>query len=144
EFGSGASQKTRLVLDALRSPRVYVPIDISTEMLMASARELARRYPELDVRPVSGDYLRELELPLSPEERGEAPSSGVPEGGRAHQGRPREARPLGKVVAFFPGSTIGNFEQDEAVAFLRRVRRACGPAAELLIGVDLPKDRALL
>ena len=48
------------------------------------------------------------------------------------------------MVAFFPGSTIGNFEQDEAVSFLRRVRRACGPAAELLIGVDLPKERATL
>jgi len=120
EFGSGASLKTRLLLDALRSPRVYVPIDISTEMLLSSARALAARYPALDVRPVSGDYMQELELPLSAEER------------------------RGKVVAFFPGSTIGNFEQDEAVSFLRRVRRACGPAAELLIGVDLPKERATL
>ena len=47
-------------------------------------------------------------------------------------------------MAFFPGSTIGNFEQEEAVSFLRRVRRACGAAAELLIGVDLPKERSLL
>lgn len=120
EFGSGASRKTRLLLDALQAPRAYIPIDISTEMLLSSARALEARYPELDVRPVPGDYMQELELPLSPEER------------------------QGKVMAFFPGSTIGNFEQDEAVSFLRRLRRGCGPSAELLIGVDLPKERALL
>jgi dimethylhistidine N-methyltransferase len=120
EFGSGASHKTRLLLDALQSPRVYVPIDISTDMLMSSVRALAVRYPQLDVRPLAGDYMHELELPLSNGER--------------------ELR----IVAFFPGSTIGNFEHDEAVAFLRRVRRACGDGAELLIGVDLPKARATL
>jgi dimethylhistidine N-methyltransferase len=120
EFGSGASLKTRLLLDALREPRVYVPIDISTEILLSSARSLEARYPRLDVRPVPGDYLQELALPLSPAER------------------------EGKVVAFFPGSTIGNFERDEAVSFLRRLRRVCGLGAELLIGVDLPKERAIL
>ncbi|HTV24094.1 MAG TPA: L-histidine N(alpha)-methyltransferase [Polyangiaceae bacterium] len=125
EFGSGASMKTRLLLDALREPRVYVPIDISTEMLLSSARALAARYPNLDVRPVSGDYMHELELPLSADARDGAEASG-------------------KRVAFFPGSTIGNFEQDEAVSFLRRLRRGCGPTAELLIGVDLPKERAVL
>lgn len=120
EFGSGASVKTRLLLDALCSARVYVPIDISTEMLLSSARALEQHYPELEVRPVAGDYTDELALPLSAEER------------------------QGKVVAFFPGSTIGNFEQDEAVSFLRRLRRSCGATAELLLGVDLPKDRATL
>jgi dimethylhistidine N-methyltransferase len=120
EFGSGASSKTRLLLDALRAPRVYVPIDISKEILLSSARSLEARYPHLDVRPVPGDYMQELALPLSAAER------------------------RGKVVAFFPGSTIGNFEQDEAVSFLRRLRRSCGPSAELLIGVDLPKERAIL
>jgi L-histidine N-alpha-methyltransferase len=120
EFGSGASLKTRLLLDALSSPHVYVPIDISTDMLMSSARALSARYPTLDVRPLSGDYMQELSLPLTSEERQQ------------------------RVVAFFPGSTIGNFEQAEAVSFLRRLRRACGSGAELLIGVDLPKDRAVL
>jgi L-histidine Nalpha-methyltransferase len=120
EFGSGASVKTRLLLDALDSPRVYVPIDISTDMLLSSARALEARYPELDVRPLVADYTLELELPLSAAER------------------------QGRVVAFFPGSTIGNFEHEEAVSFLRRVRRACGSGSELLIGVDLPKDRATL
>ena len=120
EFGSGASRKTRLLLDALEQPRVYVPIDISREMLLSSAHALGLRYPELDVRPLVGDYMQELDLPLSSEER---------------------ALP---VTSFFPGSTIGNFERDEAVLFLRRVRRASRAGARLLIGVDLPKDPRVL
>jgi dimethylhistidine N-methyltransferase len=120
EFGSGASRKTRALLDALETPLVYVPIDISSEMLLSSARSLALAYPGLDVRPVVGDYMHPLELPLSAHEKRRA------------------------VTVFFPGSTIGNFEQDEAVSFLRRVRRACGEAARLLIGVDVPKAPELL
>ena len=120
EFGSGASRKTRTLLDALSTPRAYVPIDISREMLLSSARSLELLYPGLDVRPVVGDYMHPLALPLSSEEQRRG------------------------VTAFFPGSTIGNFEQDEAVLFLRRVRRACGAGARLLIGVDVPKERAVL
>lgn len=120
EFGSGASLKTRLLLDALDAPRVYVPVDISKGSLLTSAHALDIRYPELDVRPLVGDYMHELELPLSAEERGRG------------------------VTAFFPGSTIGNFEQDAAVQFLRRIRRWCGERTALLIGVDLPKARAKL
>ena len=119
-FGSGASRKTRALLDALETPRVYVPIDISSEMLLSSARSLGLAYPGLDVRPVVGDYMHPLDLPLSAEEKRRG------------------------VTVFFPGSTIGNFEQDEAVLFLRRVRRACGEAARLLIGVDVPKGPELL
>jgi L-histidine Nalpha-methyltransferase len=119
ELGSGASRKTRLLLDALATPRAYVPVDISREMLLSSARALGASYPGLDVRPVVGDYMHELELPLSPEEKR-------------------------RVTTFFPGSTIGNFEQEEAVLFLRRVRRVCGESARVLIGVDVPKERAVL
>jgi dimethylhistidine N-methyltransferase len=99
---------------------VYVPIDISREMLLASAEQLELRYPGLAVRPVVGDYMHELDLPLAPDEL----SAGV--------------------TAFFPGSTIGNFEHDEAVAFLLRVKRCSPRGANLLIGVDLPKARAVL
>lgn len=120
EFGSGASRKTRVLLDALDAPRVYVPIDISSSMLSASARALSRSYPSLDVRPLAADYTRELTLPLSNAER---------EAG---------------VTVFFPGSTIGNFERVGALEFLARVRSSCGPQQRVLVGVDLPKERHVL
>jgi dimethylhistidine N-methyltransferase len=120
ELGSGASVKTRVLLDALERPRVYVPIDISPSALMDSATELRSRYPELDVRPLAADYTRKLTLPLDAAER------------------------TAQLSVFFPGSTIGNFERHEAEQFLRRVRQDCGEQQRFLIGVDVPKDRATL
>ena len=118
EFGSGASMKTRLLLDALIAPRVYVPIDISSTALFSSARALTKAYPGLVVRPVCGDYTEPLDLPIS--------------------------AVSGSVAAFFPGSTIGNFEPAAAIEFLRGIRSHCGPSGKLLIGVDLPKNREVL
>lgn len=120
EFGSGASIKTRLLLDALERPSVYVPIDISISALKSSADALRELYPELDVRPLEADYTRDLELPLT----------------AAEQRR--------NGLAFFPGSTIGNFERADALAFLRRARHLCGAHRGFSIGVDLPKNRAVL
>lgn len=119
EYGSGSSTKTRLLLDHLSDLAGYVPIDISCTHLMQSARTLAATYAELPIKAVCADYTRPFHLPAF----AERPAS---------------------VVAFFPGSTIGNFEPDEAVAFLSAVRRTCGPGSSLLIGVDLKKDPAVL
>ena len=118
EFGSGSSVKVRLLLDALRDPAVYVPVEISRTHLLQSAGELARDYPDLAVVPVCADYTRHFELP---------PLSAM---------RPR--------LGFFPGSTIGNFTRIEAAAFLGRAAVVLGPGAGLLIGADLEKDAALL
>jgi len=118
EFGSGASVKTRLLLDALERPSSYVPIDIARGALLESAAALSLDYPELDVQPVCADYTREVELPLV--------ADGV------------------RTLGFFPGSTIGNFEPAEAVTFLRRVRAHCGTNGLLLIGADLKKERLTL
>jgi len=118
EFGSGASIKTRLLLDALDDPRMYVPIEISRSALRTSCRVLEHTYPTLQVRPVCGDYTAPLSLPPSFE--------------------------AGPVAAFFPGSTMGNFEPAAAVDFLGRIRTLLGRAGKLLIGIDLPKDRATL
>jgi dimethylhistidine N-methyltransferase len=118
EYGSGSSTKTRLLLDALPSPAGYVPIDISRGHLMRAARSLAADYAGLRVMPVCADYTRPFELPVE---------------AAAHP-----------VVAYFPGSTIGNFEPDAAVAFLTHVRRTCGRGSTLLIGVDRKKDPARL
>jgi dimethylhistidine N-methyltransferase len=118
EYGSGAATKVRFLLDALRDPAAYVPIDISREQLSRVAADLEAAYPSLAVRPICGDYTRLLPLPHLPD----------------HVRR----------VAFFPGSTIGNFHPAEAAAFLSRVRRTVGSGGALVIGVDRRKDAAVL
>jgi len=119
EFGSGASTKTRILLDQIRSPAGYVPIDVAKGQLVETAAILSRAYPGLDVLPVCADYMGDLRLPKP-------------------QRRPQ------RVVAFFPGSTIGNLEPPEVNAFLERVAALCGRAGGLLIGVDLEKDPQII
>lgn len=119
EYGSGSSIKTRILLDALQSPGVYVPVDISREHLRRSAEALSHAYPTVEVLPVCADYTRDFELP-------------VPD------------RSTRQRFVYFPGSTIGNFEPHEAFAFLRRVARVVGSGGGLLIGVDLKKDPTIL
>jgi L-histidine Nalpha-methyltransferase len=118
EYGSGAATKVRFLLDALRDPAAYVPIDISREQLARVAAELEADYPGLAIRPICGDYTRLLPLPQLP--------------------------PHTRRVAFFPGSTIGNFHPAEAAAFLTRIRRAVGSGGALVIGVDRRKDASVL
>lgn len=122
EYGSGAGVKVRLVLDAFATEGhpigAYVPIDISREQLADVAAQLADEYPTVPVHPVCADYTTPLHLP----------------------DLPRRAR----RVAFFPGSTIGNFHPTEAAAFLRRVRRTVANDGVLVLGVDRRKDAAVL
>ncbi len=118
EYGSGAGIKVRLLLDALDAPAAYVPIDISHEQLARVAGELAAAYPSLLVRPLYADYTLPLHLPPLP--------------------------PGSRRLAFFPGSTIGNFHPAEATAFLHRIRRTIGPAGTLVLGVDRIKPAHLL
>ena len=119
EPGSGSSVKTRLLLEQLRVPRAYVPVDISREHLVAAADRLNRRYPALEVLPVCADFSQPFALPA-----------------------PR--RPAVRTVIYFPGSTIGNFEPPAAAQLLKRLRRLAGRDGGLLIGMDLQKDAALL
>ena len=118
EYGSGAGVKVRLLLDALQDPAAYVPVDISAEQLAAVAAERAGEYPRLRVLPVCADYTTRFALPELP--------------------------PDGRRVAFFPGSTIGNFHPTEATAFLHRVRAAVGEGGALVLGVDRRKDPRVL
>ena len=117
ELGSGASRKIRLLLEAMQ-PRQYLGIDISREFLRLSVQRLAQDYPWLEVHAACADFMQDFELP-----------------GAAGEG---------KKLAFFPGSTIGNFEPHEALTFLQRVRRLVQPDGALLIGVDLKKDPQIL
>ena len=119
ELGSGSSLKTRILLDHLPEPSAYVPIDISKTALLEASLAIAEEYPNLDVLAVCADYTQRFELP-----------------------EPR--KPARRTVAFFPGSTIGNLERDDALWFLRRIASWCGRGGGLLIGVDLKKDRATL
>ena len=119
EFGAGNLEKIRLLLDVLERPRAYVPIDISAEHMTDAAAVLDREYPGLLVEPVAGDYTKPLALPAW------VMADGV------HR------------VGFFPGSTIGNFHPDEAATFLRTARQILG-GGDLVIGIDLEKDAAIL
>lgn len=113
ELGSGSPQKIRVLLDSLH-PAVYMPVDISGEHLRESASHIARDYPDVQVEAVCADYSASLQLPELPEEAARA--------------------------AFFPGSSIGNFEPAAAVDLLRNVGEVLGPGGAMLIGVDLKKD----
>lgn len=122
EYGSGAGEKIKLLLDNLEKPSAYTPIDISREQLIHASQLLQHDYPTLEVLPVCADYAAELSLPTP-------------------------TTPFNRTVVFFPGSTIGNFNPDEALGFLKRFHRLCLQGAEagmLLIGYDLKKDRATL
>jgi dimethylhistidine N-methyltransferase len=117
EFGAGSLRKIRILLDAARNPRAYTPLDISGDYLRKVVCSLAADYPALTLRPLVGDFTFPLEIPALP--------------GAAHR------------AGFFPGSTIGNFKPDAAMALLRRMRSTLGGGG-LLIGVDLVKDPVLL
>ncbi len=114
ELGSGASEKTRMLLDAAPWISAYVPVDISADALDGAVRRLREAYPSLAVHPVVADFTQAIDVP------------------KALAGRP--------VVAFFPGSTIGNFTHDEAAALLRFVRERLGPSAHFIVGADQVKD----
>jgi len=118
EYGSGAGTKIRLLLDALEHPAAYVPIDISREQLDRVSRELAAEYPGVAVRPLNADYTMPHTVPDLPV---------------------RSRR-----VAFFPGSTIGNFHPMDAAVFLGRVRRVVGKDGALILGVDRRKRASTL
>jgi dimethylhistidine N-methyltransferase len=119
EFGSGSGAKTRILLRHLECPVAYTPVDIVHAQLLQFASSIAYELPHLEVLPVCADYGMEINLPHGDREPA-------------------------RTVAFFPGSTIGNFELPQATAFLRRIRKLCGARGGLLIGADLHKDRHVL
>lgn len=120
ELGSGSALKTELLLVHLEAPAAYVPVEISREHLLASAARIAADFPGLEVLPVTADFTEPFELP-----------------------EPKHAT-VRRNVAFFPGSTIGNFPRPMAADLLRATSREVGPGGAMLIGVDLVKDRATL
>src|SRR5438094_7138051 len=118
-LGTGAGTKTRILIEALDNPAAYIPVDISEKQLRKSSAFFRKIFPKLEVLPVVADHLQPVELP-SP--------------------RHKPAR----HVVYFPGSTIGNFEPNEALEFLRRVANVSGRGGGLLIGADLQKDQNVI
>jgi L-histidine N-alpha-methyltransferase len=119
ELGSGSSEKTRLLLDALRDRgtlRQYVPVDVSESALLAAGDALAAEYPSLAVDAIASDFEVNLGLPAADGPR---------------------------LVAFL-GSTIGNMAPEQRAAFLSRIRLQLRPGDSLLLGTDLVKDPAVL
>jgi L-histidine N-alpha-methyltransferase len=116
EYGGCSPKKARIVLDAMEAPAAYVPIDIAAEHLTSGQQSLALEYPGLRVTPVAADFSAPLRITLPP----------------------------GPKLAFFPGSTIGNFTPADATVFLRRVATLVGRDGGLLVGVDVKKDPRIL
>jgi dimethylhistidine N-methyltransferase len=118
-LGTGAGTKTRILIEALDKPAVYVPVDISEKQLRKSTALFQKIFPNLEILPVCADYLQPVAIPSA---------------------RHKAAR----NVVYFPGSTIGNFEPDEALEFLRRIANVSCQGGGLLIGVDLQKDQNVI
>ncbi|WKL55762.1 ergothioneine biosynthesis protein EgtB [Asticcacaulis sp. ZE23SCel15] len=118
EFGSGASAKTKIMLDAAPQISAYVPIDISVEALNGATARLRADYPQLDIQPVAGDFTARVDLPDTVLNR--------------------------QKIGFFPGSTIGNFSHGSAIAFLKSAREVLGASSQMIVGVDMVKDEATL
>lgn len=118
EYGSGNSQKTRLLIESLKSPKAYALIDISHDAVQRSAENLSSTFPDLRVISICADYLRMGEIP---------DIDGMP-----------------KRVIVFLGSTIGNFEPENACKFLDLCAHDMNEGEGMLVGVDMKKDLDVL
>lgn len=119
EYGSGSGRKTRQLLAGLEDPVAYTPIEISRTALLASVERLAEAFPQVEMLPVCADFTQPVPLP-------------------------DPSREPGHTLVFFPGSTLGNFTDAEAVRLLQAMRQTMGPRGQALIGIDLAKDPATI
>lgn len=115
ELGSGSGLKTRLLLAALDHPAAYVAVDISRDELLSQTAQLADAFPNLELLPVCADYTLPFQLP-------------------------RARKPTANVCFYFPGSTLGNLEDHEALAFLEHLRLLADGPCKLLLGTDMKKE----
>jgi L-histidine Nalpha-methyltransferase len=120
ELGAGSAVKTQLLIQALLRRQLraeFYPVDVSSSALQGALATLNGHFPRLRVTPIVADYTHQL---------------------------PGIKSLAGRKLVLFLGSTIGNFEPEEAQAFLRNVRRSLDPGDALLIGFDLIKDAEAL
>lgn len=119
EYGSGSGRKTRILLDALDDPVAYTPIEISRSALLASVERLGREFDDIELLPVCADFTEPVAIP-EPDRQAE------------------------HAFVFFPGSTIGNFTEPEALRLLRAMHQTMGTRGGALIGIDLQKSPAII
>ncbi|WP_166636868.1 L-histidine N(alpha)-methyltransferase [Cognatilysobacter terrigena] len=117
EYGSGSGRKTQLLLAGLDSPVAYTPVEISREMLLDATHRLATAFPEVQMLPVCADFTKPVPVPPS-------------------------LMPAARSLVFFPGSTLGNFDDAQSLDLLRAMRETMGDDGAALIGLDLVKDVA--
>jgi len=119
ELGSGSSRKIRILLDNFKSIAAYFPVDISKEFLLFSVEKLSKDYQDLKIVPIVADYTKPFTIP-------------------------DHDISFSKIVAYYPGSTIGNFTKEHACKFLKNISGDCGKGSGLLIGIDLKKESEVL
>ncbi len=117
DLGAGNCAKAARLFPLLH-PSQYVPIDISADFLRDALDRLQQRFPHIEMTGLGMDFSSSLTLPDSVR--------------------------LDQRLFFYPGSSIGNFSPEEALAFLRRIHSACGDDGAILIGIDMVKDNAIL
>ncbi len=118
ELGAGAEAKALDLLQHLERPQAWLPIDVSVEHLGQAVHRFRDLMPEVAARANAGDFMRQIEIAL-----------------------PAETQ---RLLVFFPGSTLGNLKDGEALALLRAIRGALAPGDGILLGTDLVKDVAIL
>jgi len=119
EFGSGSSLKTRLLLKKIPQLTAYIPIDISHQHLIKTAKSLFKDFPSVPIVPLTADFTSDITLPEVIDQ-------------------------VEKWVVYFPGSTIGNFTESEAKILLSKIASLVQRGGGLLIGIDLVKNREIL
>ncbi|GAB1594912.1 L-histidine N(alpha)-methyltransferase [Lysobacter claricitrinus] len=117
EYGSGSGRKTQLLLAGLDTPVAYTPVEISRETLLESTQRLAHAFPEVQMLPVCADFTRPVPVPPA-------------------------LMPAARSLVFFPGSTLGNFDDAQSLELLQAMRETMGDDGVALIGLDLVKDIA--
>ncbi|MEQ9309429.1 MAG: L-histidine N(alpha)-methyltransferase [Balneolaceae bacterium] len=118
EPGSGSSKKTRILLSGMNTICCYIPIDISADYLEKVAEALRKEYPNIEIVPLSTDYTTPFKLPIINERS--------------------------RKIVFFPGSTIGNFNDETVKRFFEVISKIVEKSGGMLIGVDLKKEIKVL
>ena len=124
EFGSGSNRKITNFIKALKQPKKYFPVDISREYLLTNSKQFAKAFPEIKVEPICMDFVN-----IKPYEKKKIE---------------RMLKDSDDVIGFFPGSTIGNFEPNNAQYLLKNFSRLLEKKNHLVIGVDLLKKKEIL